>query len=144
MTKTAATSSILALDVGAKRIGVARASLASKLPSTHGVINNDKDVMDSIKQLIMEEQSVALVVGLPRGLDGQETAQTKQVRQFVDELKTVIEIPIHFQDESLTSVKAQDQLKTKAVLYNKGAVDELAASYILDDWLAHHGEDYEP
>ena len=133
------TKSAIALDVGGKRIGVAIANLIAKLPQPHGVIVNDEEAADNIKQLISEQNASILVIGLPRGLDGQETAQTKEVRQFADEIKKSISLEIEWQDEALTSKQAHDELESKG-LYNREAVDALAATYILSDFFAQHPE----
>jgi putative holliday junction resolvase len=133
------TKSAAALDVGDKRIGVAIASLVARLPQPYGVINNDDQAASNIKKLIAEQNIEVLVIGLPRGLDGQDTAQTKLVQQFKDNLKKEISIPIYWQDEALTSKQAHQELGQKG-LYNKEAVDALAATYILSDFFAQHPE----
>ncbi|HSX52987.1 MAG TPA: Holliday junction resolvase RuvX [Patescibacteria group bacterium] len=133
-----APSHIIALDVGERRIGVAIASLEARLPSPHGVIINSVDVLDDIQHLVVKEAAMAVVVGLPRGLDGQETAQTKTVREFANSLKDKLDIPVHFQDEALTSKLAEQELKDRGVGYNKEDVDALAATYILKDFLETH------
>jgi len=138
MTQTS--SSVIALDVGDRRIGVAIARLTSRLPEPWGVIARDDISNEAIKALAAEQLAVALVVGLPRGMEGQETAQTRQVRQFVNELKKTLRLPIYMQDEALTSIKAEEELRNKGIRYTKEAVDELAATYILTDFLGEHRE----
>lgn len=134
------TSTILALDVGERRIGVARASAVAKLPSPLKTIHNEPEVLSEISNLIKEQNAIALVLGLPRGLNGQETKQTEIVNKFAERLKKNIKIPIYFQDEALTSKQAETELQNRQVSYNKGAIDELAAVYILNDFLAEHKE----
>jgi len=131
---------ILALDVGEVRIGVAMANLASRLPQPWGVIEHPSNAADIINSLLKEHNIVAVVVGLPRGLDGQETSQTKLVRTFTDKLKPKLHLPFYFQDEALTSVQAEKELKQRKIKYNKGDVDALAATYILSDFLSEHRE----
>ena len=140
MVQTATSSSIVALDIGDKRIGVAKASVIARLPSPHSVISNDKSVIQTIKSLVEAEAAIALVIGLPRNLEGEDTNQTKRVRVFANELKKSLDLPVYLQDESLTSVQAADELKGQVVRYNKGAIDKLAATYILGDFLAEHGD----
>lgn len=131
---------ILALDVGEVRIGVATANLISRLPQPWGVIEHPQNVADVINSFMAEHNIVTIVVGLPRGLDGQETPQTKLVRAFTDELKQKVHLPFYFQDEALTSVQAEKELKQRKIKYNKGDVDALAATYILSDFLNEHRE----
>ena len=125
---------ILALDIGSKRIGVAIANNTARIARPLTTLDAESDVDQQLQQLIETELVEALVVGLPRGLDGQETAQTASVRQFVDRLLH-FGLPIHFQDEALTSRKAKAELEGRGKPYTKGDVDALAATYILDDFL---------
>jgi len=125
----------LALDVGSKRIGVAIASLSFRLPRPLCTLANDDQFFERLKGLIKTEAIGVLVVGLPRGLEGQETGQTTYVRDFVDQLKTHIELAVYFQDEALTSTRAEAELKARGKIYQKGDIDALAATYILEDYL---------
>jgi putative Holliday junction resolvase len=127
---------ILALDVGAQRIGVASANVIARIASPLVTITNNDQTTETIRQLIKEHDVEMLVVGLPRGLDGQETAQTQTVRDFVSALQgTIGDFPMQFQDEALTSRKAEEELEARGKPYQKGDVDALAATYILDDYL---------
>jgi putative transcription antitermination factor YqgF len=84
-----------------------------------------------------------MVVGLPRGLDGQETSQTTYSRQFADELGQHLgqTVKIVLQDEAVTSAKAIAELDAAKKHYAKGDVDALAATYILEDYLREHVRD---
>lgn len=132
----AITRNVLALDVGDKRIGVAIASLDARIATALTFIEVEKcDVVKRIAELISDYEADILVVGLPRGLSGQETEQTKKVRKFVDELESGISIPIHLQDEAGTSLLAEKELQAKRKNYSRGDIDALSATLILDDWL---------
>jgi putative Holliday junction resolvase len=124
---------IIALDIGEKRIGVARANKYARMPSPLVTLANDQYFNEKLNELLMQNSASELVVGLPRGLDGQETMQTKFVRDFVAQLD--INIPVHFQDEALTSVHAREILDQKKREYKKEQIDALAASIILMDYL---------
>lgn len=130
---------ILALDVGTVRIGVAIARSDIKLARPLTTITNSAEVITDISKLAAERTVETLVVGLPRGLDGQTTAQTRYVLEFVEKLKAT-GLTIVVQDEALTSLKAEDELKSRdgGGRYNKGDVDALAATYILEDYLVSH------
>lgn len=130
-----ANNTIIALDVGDQRIGIARASVRARLPSPLTTLAHDPTIFDTINEVISEEQAVAVVVGLPRGMDGQETDQTKTVRLFSEQLKKHIKIPVYLQDEALTSKKAEQELATRKGQYDKAMIDALAATYILEDYL---------
>lgn len=128
-------ATVLALDVGDKRIGVAIASTEVRLASPLLTVDNDDDIWQKLSQLVQDNVVQAFVVGLPRGLDGQETAQTKKARVFMQELRANLGLPVHAQDEATTSLKAEAELKARRKPYVKGDIDALAATYILEDFL---------
>ncbi len=133
--------SVLALDVGSKRIGVAIASLASRLPQPHTTLSWNDDFFSALDQIIMTEAVGSLVVGLPRGIEGQHTAQTRAVEAFVEDLRAHVgSLPIYTQDEALTSRQAKAELTAKGKPYRRGDIDALAATYILTDFLVGQRE----
>ncbi len=129
-------SSTLALDVGEQRVGVAiaRAGLRVALPLTT-LQRPTEGFWQELLQLMKQNDVSDVVIGLPRGLNGQETAQTAATRAFGQELATHTDAAIHWQDEALTSVAAEDILKQQGKPYAKGDIDALAASLILTDYL---------
>jgi putative Holliday junction resolvase len=129
-------TSILALDVGAKRVGVALASSVARLPHPLTTLAADDALFDKIGEIIANEAVDTIVVGLPRGLDGQHTAQTQAVEDFTAELKNHVTVPVYEQDEALTSRQAEAELQARGGDYQKGDIDALAATYILEDFLA--------
>lgn len=133
-------NAVLALDVGGRRIGVALADLQSRLPVPLTTLQRGDSTIHDIHQLIDEHSVAVLVVGLPRGLDGQRTAQTVAVEEFKAELERTLAIPVHWQDEALTSRLAEDELKTRGRPYKKEDIDALSAAYILEDFLRDHPE----
>ncbi len=135
---TAHPKSVLALDVGAKRVGVAVASWAARLPRPLVTLDQGDNFFAQLQEIIENEEVGALVVGLPRGLDGQRTQQTKATEDFVAELRKQIDLPIHLQDEALTSKQAETELGGLQPLRDKGKIDALAATYILEDFLAEN------
>lgn len=124
----------LALDVGEKRIGVARGDSGVRLASIVETIKVDGTELDVIERLYKREHADLLVVGYPRNQSGEATQQTAFVESFVEPLR-LREIPVHFQDESLTSVLAEERLKQRKKPYEKGDIDALAATLILQDYL---------
>lgn len=133
---TQTSGDVIGLDVGSVRIGVARASRIVRLAEPLTTLRNDESVWRELNTLIATHDVHTIVVGLPRGLDGQETAQTTTVRQFVEELGKRVNRPIVFQDEALTSHKAEAELAARNKPFAKEDVDALAAVYILEDYLA--------
>jgi len=128
----------MSLDVGAQRIGVAQANVIARIAHPFDTLQHTDTIFDDITALLRKEQAIALVVGLPRGLSGQETAQTKYVEDFVDQLRPHLSLPIFWQDEAVTSQKAEAELQGRKKPYQKGDIDALAAAYILEDYLREH------
>lgn len=131
-------SSVIALDVGAKRIGVAQASIPALLPRPLQTLSNSQQIFHDLIELLQAQRAIALVIGLPRGLEGQETAQTKAVEAFGHELEQHLSIPLYWQDEAVTSRQAEEELHSRGKAYQKGDIDALAATYILEDFLREH------
>ena len=94
----------LALDVGRARVGVALANDVARIASPLPALLNDDSFVANLQQLLTEYEISTLIVGWPRGLNGQETEQTKYVDDFVNELEQALAVPIHLQDEAVTSV----------------------------------------
>jgi putative Holliday junction resolvase len=130
---------VMALDVGERRIGVALSDptrmLASPLTTIRAVPRST--ALKRILTLIRDYQVTALVVGLPLTMNGDIGPQATLVQQFVDELRPLIDIPIAFVDERLTTVAAERMmidLKIKPE-QRRARIDEMAASIILQDFL---------
>ncbi len=130
--------SVLALDVGATRIGVAVASFPARLPRPLITLNWDDTFFPTLQTIAEVEGVRALVVGFPRGMQGQHTAQTTAIETFTQQLREHFPLPIHMQDEALTSKYAEAELKARGRPYDRGDIDALAATYILNDWLGEH------
>lgn len=128
-------TNIIALDVGDKRIGVARASHLARIPESLDSIENTDVVWQKLQKIMTDYNANAIVVGLPRNLDGNETQQTTKVRKFASNLQKKINLPIYLQDEALTSSMARTKLKSLKQKFTKGAVDSEAAAIILEDFL---------
>lgn len=129
------TNSILALDVGERRIGVAVATMAARLPRPLTTVERGPKTLHELQALADTEQAAMLVVGLPRNLSGNSTAQTVAVEDFTAELKQALGLPVHWQDEAVTSRQAEAELKERGKPYTKGDIDALSATYILEDFL---------
>lgn len=138
--KTNAHANFVALDVGTKRIGIAVATAYARLAHPLITIPNDDQAWESLADICHHEAAGTLVIGLPRGLDGQETDQTRYCMAFADEASQRLGLTVVLQDEAVTSLAAETELKDKGMPHNKGDIDALAATYILEDYLReHHG-----
>lgn len=132
----APTLNIVALDVGGRRIGVARGNTGAHIASPLVTLDREEgDIFFRLKELLQSENAAKVIVGLPRGMDGQETGQTVIAREFAAEVEKKLGIPVEMQDEAATSIKATEELERSKKPYTKGDIDKLAATYILQDWL---------
>ena len=129
----AAKKSILALDVGDRRVGVALADSQIKIAVPYGYLERSDKVIQQITELMLDHDIDTLVIGYPRNQSGEATKQTESVEQFAKELAEVeIDADLVFQDESLSSVEAERRLGR---VKDKGEIDAEAASIILQDYL---------
>ena len=127
---------ILALDIGLARIGMALASRSTRLASPAGTLSHDDTTVQQLRDLCQRENVTQLVIGLPRGLNGQDTQQTASVHAYGEDLAHQLALSVHWQDEAVTSVRAEEELKTRGKPYRKEDIDALAATYILEDYLS--------
>lgn len=128
-------NNIIGLDVGDKRVGVAMTNMIAKLPRPYKTLTRGDDFWTDLQDIVKEEGITEVVVGLPRNLNGDDTVQTDATRKFVVELKQRMTVKVYTQDEALTSRKAEQELISRGKGYNKGDIDALAATYILEDYL---------
>lgn len=130
---------VLGLDVGDRRIGVAISDETGLLASplyTLERIGPRKDPQ-AVAALVREHGAAAIVVGLPRNMDGSIGPQAEKVRLFAESLEPVARVPVHFWDERLTTVEAEQILIERDVSWQrrKGLVDQVAAVLILQGFL---------
>ena len=138
---------IVGFDVGERRIGVAvsdpTGTLARPLAAlpTTGLDGNALQVsLDELARLAGEDPLDAIVVGLPRRLDGSPNAMTPRVERFAARLRDRAGLAVFLQDERLTSVEAESRLAAgeKNWRARKGRLDAAAAAVILQDYLDNH------
>ena len=126
---------LLGLDVGERRVGVSVGDSIGRLASPLTTLNVDGLEMVRLQRLLLEHDATDLVVGLPRNMSGAKTQQTELVEEFTTRRLSGFGLPVHFQDESLTSVAAEQELEKRKKPFTRGDVDALAATYILQDYM---------
>jgi len=131
---------LLALDLGDKRVGVATANTATMMASPLTTLDNDEILMVNLAKLVEEYQVQLLVIGLPRSLSGQDSAQTVKARETIDQITKELGIKTVMQDEALSSLRAEEELKSRGKIFAKADVDKLAACLILEDYIQGLGE----
>ena len=126
---------ILGVDFGDSRIGLALSDPLKMIASPFKTIPN-KGHLEALKIIIKDQDIESIVVGYPIGLKGQETTQTKKVKEFSNSLNQ-FELPIHLEDERLSSITAQKSLIFQNIKtgHNKGMIDERAAAILLQQYL---------
>ena len=125
---------LLALDVGEKRIGVALADSSIGISIAFETIEVNGSELERIARIVVDEKIDTIVVGYPRNQSGEATKQTAYVETFATQLVDM-DAEVVFQDESLTSVRAEEILDRQKRPYAKGDIDALAASLILQDYI---------
>ena len=128
------TKKLLGLDVGSVRIGVALADMSVRIAIPHDTLTVDGTELKAIAEEVVQNDIDTIVVGYPRNQAGEVTDQTATVEAFADQLKDMAP-QIVFQDESLTSVTAEQRLQARGEAYTKADIDAEAAAIILQDYL---------
>ena len=96
-----------------------------------------KELLKKIVDVVETENVEAVVLGLPLNMDNSEGFQAKRVLQFAEQLKKLLEVPIHFQDERLSTFSAEEKLAPAELTRKKKKkrLDAVAAAAILEAFL---------
>ena len=130
----------ISLDIGDVRIGVARSDIMGLVATPLEVIDRKKvKSVKRVAEILNENNTKSLVVGIPKSLDGTEKRQAEKVREYLEKLKKNIEgLEIFEVDERLTTVSADRMLTEggkKGALEKRKVVDKIAAAIILQTFL---------
>lgn len=129
----------MALDVGSRTIGIACSD--ALLMTAQGIetirrtsLEND---FNRLRELISEYEVHELVVGMPKNMNGTKGDRAEKTEEFVGKMKAVIDLPVTFWDERLSTVMAKRQLIAADVSRKKrkGVIDKMAAVVILQGYL---------
>jgi len=128
-------SALVGLDFGEKTIGVAVSDRIGAVATPLETIRRKKFTLDSnrLLEIIAGREIGAIVLGLPRNMDGSEGPRCQSTRAFARNLSRVTELPIGFWDERLSTVAAERALLEADTSRKRRAevIDHVAASYIL-------------
>jgi putative holliday junction resolvase len=131
--------SVLGLDVGRKRIGVAGCDGTGLIATGLTTIERQSFLQDlsRFQDFVEARQVQMLVVGLPYLMDGSIGSQAKQVQKFAQRLSAALQLPMEYVDERLTSVEAEQLLiaENRLLSQHKSLIDRKAAAIILQQWL---------
>ena len=136
-------SSLLGIDFGFKRIGLAVGQTITGSTSALNTLPNERHNTNwnGLDKVIQEWRPDTFVLGLPVHKDGTDHDVTKAVRKFAVQLEERYGKPIHFQDERLSSSEAEGILQqqrasgSRKKKVQKEDIDKLAAALILQRWL---------
>ncbi len=129
-------STILGLDVGEHKIGVAIGQTETRFAFARPpiLVKDWREAWPKITDVIMAEQPVTIVVGWPINSDGSVGPQAKIIEDFVRELKGKTKIPIVLADERLTTQAVQHEQAGRSL--GRGQEDSLAAQLMLETYVS--------
>ena len=135
---------ILALDLGQKRIGVAVSDelLISITRLDALQRSNWKRLIHQVASLAQRFDARTLVIGLPLRLNGSSGSAAVEVSQTAEKFARSLQIPVFLQDERLTSVEAEEHLRSEGYRPEEvhALVDSESAAIILRDFIAGSGQ----
>jgi putative holliday junction resolvase len=134
---------VIAIDLGAKRIGVAATDALGIAAHPHDTIERrggQRD-LDAIAAVVRETGAERVVLGLPLGPEGEVGRAAKSVQTFAERLRAALSVPVELVDESFSTVEAEDVLLAADLSRSRRrqVVDKLAAAVILRRWLDARG-----
>jgi putative holliday junction resolvase len=130
---------VAAIDFGRKRIGLAITDADGRGAYPVGIVERRslKEDLDAIRSQLAERRVSRIVVGLPLNMDGTEGPSARAARAFAEHLGTATGVAIEMFDERLTSVEAEERLRSASMSRSgkKAVRDAMAAAVILEGWL---------
>jgi putative holliday junction resolvase len=137
---------LLGIDYGERRIGLALSDPSAMIAQPLTALlrrRGKRPPFADIERVIRENDVGELVVGLPLTSDGEESDWTRETRTFGDKLATRTGLAVHYQDERMTSARAERVVRgiglPKLEREQKGRVDAAAAALILQAYLDTRG-----
>ncbi len=131
---------ILGIDYGDSRVGVAVSDLMGWTAQGVGTLKNSgkKTLLAELLKIIREYSPEAIVVGLPKNMDGSEGFRAEATKKFVENLKTIYQGEIILWDERLSTVGAERYLNDTNTRgkNRKKVLDTVAACIILENYLS--------
>jgi len=130
--------SILAIDYGEKRIGLAIGEIGG-LAQTLKVLSNSEKVVNKLGEICKEENIKKILIGLPLDSKGKIGFAAKGVQAFTGKLSREVQLPIEFVDESLTSREALSHtIRAGKKRKDRKNLDSISAAIILQEYLDNY------
>ncbi len=129
----------MSLDVGDAKIGTAMSDPMRVIATPLGIITrrDDFEAIRDITELVKDHQVSTVVVGLPLDKDGNDSEQAKKIRQFTENLKKLVEVPVVYWNESFSTQAAQQMMRENSGKKRITGEDDdaVAAAIILQEYL---------
>jgi len=133
----------MGLDVGDKRLGIALSDELGLTAQPHKTLErkNARQDFEQLRGIVKEYQVVAIVVGLPKNMNGTMGRQARLVSDFAGKIEKDLGVPVILWDERLSTVAAERVLLDADVsrAKRKNRVDRIAAALILQGYLDSEG-----
>lgn len=134
----------LGLDLGSKTLGMALSDASGLIASPYQVIRHNENyeqLLSEVKRVVEEKNVQEIVLGLPKNMNNTIGEKGNLSLLFKSQLEDLLKIPVHLQDERLTTVEAQNILLKQEASRKKRkqVIDEVAATIILQSYLDRKG-----
>jgi putative Holliday junction resolvase len=132
---------VIGVDLGSVRIGLAISNREQTVASSLTILDRSGDLAvdhAALADIATSEEAVALIVGVPTSLNGTQGPAAQAVLEEVEELRTVVAVPVETCDERLTTVAATRALREgggRGRGRRRRRVDDVAAAMILQTWM---------
>lgn len=128
---------VMAIDYGKSRVGIALSDPLGVIaqPLTSIKVKSQKELFRPILKIIQESEVGLIIIGNPLSHKGEATEMSDEISRFIKRLKKRINTEIKLWDERFTSQYAMNILKAMKIKKQKGLVDQVAASIMLDEYL---------
>ena len=129
----------LGIDLGEKRVGLSISDRTQSIASNYATLQTKKFSVFSLelKSIIDKEIICGIVVGLPLNMDGSEGPKCQSTRDFAKNFSNIVDLPITFWDERLSTVAAEKALLEADTTRKRRTevIDHVAAAYIHQGFL---------
>ena len=129
---------IIAIDLGLKRIGLAYSADANFVTPLNAIERKNRNqASEAVKEVVKEWSAEAIVIGIPIGGSSED-----EMRRRVAHFMNLVDFngPVYYQDESHSSLEAQESMKGFIKQKKDGRIDSLAAKIILERWFLGEGK----
>lgn len=129
---------VLAIDLGEKRVGLAISDTDGRLAVPHSTLRriSDRQLLEELRELVLEEGVERLVLGEPVNVDGTRGAAARRAASFARKLESALDMPCDLESETLTSVEAKERLRSAGVdpARHPERIDSVAAQILLEQY----------